>query len=41
MPQNKISIWTSLSLGSRRWIVVEASGDVALTAAYAFALYTA
>jgi hypothetical protein len=39
MPQNRISICTSCSVGSRRAIVVEASGDVALAAEYAFALY--
>ena len=39
MPQNKISICTSVSVGSRRAIVVEASGDAALAAEYAFALY--
>jgi len=38
MPQNRISICTSCSVGSRRGIVVEASGDVALAAKYAFAL---
>ena len=32
MPQNRISICTSRSVGSRRGIVVEASGDVALAA---------
>ena len=32
MPQNRISICTSCSVGSRRAIVVEASGDVALAA---------
>ncbi len=39
MPQKSISIWTSVSVGSRRAIVVEASGDVALVAEKAFALY--
>src|SRR5580693_8520249 len=39
MPQNRISIWISSSVGSRRGIVVEASGDLALPAEYAFALY--
>jgi hypothetical protein len=39
MPQKRISIWTSVSVGSRRAIVVEASGDVALAAEKAFALY--
>src|SRR5882724_6173365 len=38
MPQNKISICTSRSVGSRRLILVEASPDVALAAEYAFAL---
>jgi threonine synthase len=38
MPQNRISIATSSALGSRRAIVVEASGDVGLAAAYALAL---
>ena len=32
MPQKRISICTSRSVGSRRGIVVEASGDVALAA---------
>ncbi len=32
MPQKRISIWTSRSVGSRRAIVAEASGDVALAA---------
>ena len=32
MPQNRISICTSCSVGSRRAIVVEAIGDVALAA---------
>jgi hypothetical protein len=32
MPQKRISICTSRSVGSRRWIVVEASSDVALAA---------
>jgi hypothetical protein len=32
MPQNKISICTSFSVGSRRVIVVGAIGDVALAA---------
>jgi hypothetical protein len=35
MPQNKISIRTSRSPGSRRAIVVEASDEVAFAAAYA------
>ena len=39
MPQKRISIWTSRSVGSRRWILVDASGDVSLAAEYAFALY--
>jgi hypothetical protein len=39
MPQNRISICTSLSVGSRRGIVVEPSDDVALAAEYAFVLY--
>ena len=39
MPQKRISICTSFSVGSRREIVVEASGDVALAAENAFALY--
>src|SRR5437016_7509856 len=38
MPQKRISIWTSRSVGSRRLILVEASPDVALPAEYAFAL---
>src|ERR1035441_8704935 len=38
IPQNRISIWTPCSVGSRRAIVVEASGDVALVAEYAFVL---
>src|ERR1700731_2122813 len=37
--QKRISICTSFSVGSRRAIVVEASGDVALAAENAFALY--
>jgi hypothetical protein len=32
MPQKRISICTSLSVGARRGIVVEASDDVALAA---------
>jgi hypothetical protein len=32
MPQKRISIRTSWSVGSRRVIVVDASGDVALAA---------
>ena len=28
MPQKRISIWTSLSVGSRRAMVVETNGDV-------------
>jgi hypothetical protein len=39
MPQKRISIWTSVSVGSRRAIVVEASGELALAAEKAFALY--
>src|SRR5881409_2730093 len=39
MPQNRISICTSRSVGSRRLILVDASGDVSLAAEYAFALY--
>ncbi len=39
MPQYRISICTSCSVGSRRVIVVDLSGDVALAAEYAFALY--
>jgi hypothetical protein len=38
MPQKRISICTSRSVGSRRGIIVEASGDVSLAAEYAFAL---
>ena len=38
MPQKRISICTSCSVGLRRGIVVEASGDVALAAEYALAL---
>src|SRR6266571_1088767 len=38
MPQKRISICTSRSVGSRRLILVEASNDVALAAEYAFAL---
>jgi hypothetical protein len=30
MPQKRISIWTSCSVGSRRVIVVETKGDVEL-----------
>jgi hypothetical protein len=41
MPQKRISICTSVSVGSRRAIVVDASGDVALAAEKAFALYMA
>ena len=41
MPQKRISICTSVSVGSRRAIVVDASGDVALAAENAFALYMA
>jgi hypothetical protein len=37
MPQKRISIWTSWSVGSRRGIVVGASGEVALAAEYALA----
>ena len=32
IPQKRISIWTSCAVGSRREIVVAASGDVALAA---------
>src|SRR5271169_2443950 len=39
MPQNRISICTSFSVGSRRGIVADARGDVALAAEYALALY--
>jgi hypothetical protein len=39
MPQKRISICTSFSVGSRREMVLEASGDVALAAEKAFALY--
>jgi hypothetical protein len=39
MPQKRISICTSCSAGSRRGIVVEASGDVSPAAEYAFDLY--
>src|SRR5579862_3290446 len=39
MPQNRISICTSFSVGSRRSIVEEANGDVALETEYALALY--
>src|SRR5690349_7610321 len=39
IPQKRISICTSRSVGSRRAIVVEASGDVSPAAAYAFASY--
>ncbi len=35
----EISICTSFSVGSRRAIVVDASGDFSLAAEYAFALY--
>src|SRR5271155_2317520 len=38
MPQKRISICTSDSVGSRRVIEVEASGDVALAAEWAFVL---
>ena len=38
MPQKRISICTSRSVGSRRGIVVRTSGDVALAAEYALAL---
>src|SRR5579872_556804 len=37
-PQNRISIWTSLSPGSRRSIVVAARGEVLLAAEKALAL---
>src|SRR5271154_7075649 len=39
MPQNRISICTSFSAGSRLWMVADAIGDVTLAAEYAFALY--
>src|ERR671913_1490555 len=39
MPQKRMSICTSRSVGSRRGIVVKASDDVALPAEYAFSLY--
>src|SRR5579864_8192123 len=39
IPQNRISICTSCSVGSRRGTVAEASRDDALAAEYAFALY--
>ena len=39
MPQKRISICISVSVGSRRAIVVDASGDFSLVAEYAFALY--
>src|SRR3954453_10564275 len=39
MPQKRISICTSRSVGSRRGVVVEASGDVAVPAEDAFVLY--
>src|SRR5580700_10743172 len=39
MPQNRISICTSFSVGSRRGIVADPRGDVALAAEYALALY--
>src|SRR5215469_12337607 len=39
MPQKRISIWTSCSVGSRRSIVVDWNGDVALFTEYALALY--
>src|SRR5204863_6224647 len=39
MPQKRISICTSRSVGSRRLILVDASPDVGLAAQYAFALY--
>ena len=39
MPQKRISICTSRSVGSRRAIVVEVSPDLSLAAEYAFALY--
>ena len=38
MPQKRISICTSCSVGSRRAMVVDANGDVALVTEYAFAL---
>jgi hypothetical protein len=39
MPQNRISICTSRSVGSRRGIWAAASGEVLLVAAYALDLY--
>ncbi len=39
MPQKRISICKSRSVVSRRGIVSEASGDVALAAEYALTLY--
>src|ERR1700683_2680781 len=39
IPQNRISICTSCSVGSRRVTVVGASGDALLRAAEAFAVY--
>src|ERR1019366_5544189 len=39
MPQKRMSVRTSCSVTSRRAIMVRASGDVALAAEYAFALY--
>jgi hypothetical protein len=30
MPQQRISSWTSLGVGSRRWMVVRAKREVAL-----------
>jgi len=40
MPQKRISICTSWSVGSRRAMVAEANGEVALETEYALALYT-
>ena len=39
MPQKRISICMSRSVGSRRGILLDANPDVALAAEYAFALY--
>src|SRR5690349_23661973 len=39
IPQKRISICTSRSAGSRRAMIVEASRDVSLAAAYAFVSY--
>ena len=38
MPQKRISIWTSRSIGSRRGMVADVSPDVGLVAEYAFVL---